>query len=511
MEEKVTRPANQGFERNTLLILAAILAVGTFLRLFRLGHAELWTDEIATAAWYLVGGITDLNGMIRYWQATTYNSPFIAFVAFGAIKLLGASEFNLRLPFAVAGILCLPMMFLLGRKMFKDDSLALWLTGLTALSPFWIHYSQDARFYPFYLLITLLSVYVYLEVRRHRSSWGWEVAFVVVNALGFSIHQFYLILWSFFTLWFAWDRFKHPRDVPYPWRRWIVMNGVILLVISPLLIDFIGRILSTSTGFPPERALSPANIIHPIFAFYAGFAYGPPLLVLKMNPSVRAIIPYWPWLALAAAAFGVPLLYHLRRIHRDPEAFLYLLIPYYFLAMAVGSIVGHVPLNARYLAPVALPLLVLLAHSYHHDLKNKFKVIGLVLLAVVWGVGLYNHYYDDAYGRAPVRSLLAWIQREGIQRVIFYRTAYNRDGIRLYSKSLPIEIQEADNPEYLRRLSNEYPDAVIFHEHPRLGGLPGGLDDVSTLLQGYQRQPQPFPHFGMYRRQAAVADTTGGP
>ena len=96
------------------LMLAGITALAGVLRLWQI-HESLWVDELHTS-WCVQGG---------FWQVSERamagnQSPLYFYLVWGVTRLLGESEFTLRLPSLLAGIALPGMTWLLVRQVWQD-------------------------------------------------------------------------------------------------------------------------------------------------------------------------------------------------------------------------------------------------------------------------------------------------------------------------------------------------------------------------------------------------------
>src|SRR5258708_1809835 len=136
--------------RRTYLLLL-IVGLGLALRLYGLSLYPLEGDEYNSIA-----GARDIN--------LNWNSIGYAVLTHFWIRL-GNSEFWLRLPAAIFGIVTVPILFKIGER------LGGWRTGiacalLAATSPFSIYHSQEMRFYSLFALASagfILATVYYID------------------------------------------------------------------------------------------------------------------------------------------------------------------------------------------------------------------------------------------------------------------------------------------------------------------------------------------------------------
>ena len=93
--------------------------------------------------------------------ATSYLAPnnhiLHSLLVRSSVQLLGTETWTARFP-ALAGILAVPLMFLLGRYLFLSPYAGLVAAWLLAVMPAHISYSQVARGYSFSILLSILSL-----------------------------------------------------------------------------------------------------------------------------------------------------------------------------------------------------------------------------------------------------------------------------------------------------------------------------------------------------------------
>lgn len=139
------------------VILLSILAVAAYLRLGNLGVSSFWVDEldfVYAAKSEMETGEPLLNSGYAYPRAMVFTYSMIA-----SFKLFGISEFSSRLPSAVFGILCVWLMYVIGKGWF-NSRVGLLSALFLALSPFAIGWSRTARMYTLFQFLFLAGAYL---------------------------------------------------------------------------------------------------------------------------------------------------------------------------------------------------------------------------------------------------------------------------------------------------------------------------------------------------------------
>ena len=127
-----------------------LIGLGFWLRVHQLGAQSVWWDEAHET--HIVA-----QGLAAIWNlpaGESWNHPPGHWLLQAVwIRLAGQGEFSLRFLSALAGTLLLAGVYRVSRRWF-DALTALLATGLTAIYPVYIVYSQEARVYAFLPLLS---------------------------------------------------------------------------------------------------------------------------------------------------------------------------------------------------------------------------------------------------------------------------------------------------------------------------------------------------------------------
>jgi hypothetical protein len=190
--------------------IAVVMLCAAVLLLWRLGAVYLWQDEAATAVmaermlkygkplafdgrniitmdsfvdedWSTIHQRTgSAETALRYLVArrdfrpdtTWVGQPWGQFVvAAPSLGLLGHGTVQARLPFALAAIATVLLLYLLVLRVFEDRALAVLSAALLVANAFWILHSRQCRYYALSSLLLLLSVAAFLRWQR-GGRWG---------------------------------------------------------------------------------------------------------------------------------------------------------------------------------------------------------------------------------------------------------------------------------------------------------------------------------------------------
>jgi len=163
-------------KRVTIVALVAVFALGSFLRLYNLGGASLWIDEITFVnESRLPSPVAVWNKLLGtyHWQHQPALPRMIEWIWLWIVERAGLTlnEAIYRIPAALMGIASIGVMFLLAKRMF-GESIGLLSAFLWSISFFHIYYSREAYNYSPFILCALLSWYWLVRVLEEAGQGG---------------------------------------------------------------------------------------------------------------------------------------------------------------------------------------------------------------------------------------------------------------------------------------------------------------------------------------------------
>src|SRR5437667_6356832 len=176
-------------------LLLGLCFVAFALRFFHLDYQSLWYDE--GFSWWL--SARSLEQIVARTASDIH--PPLYYVALHVWMLLtGSSEFALRYLSVVPGVLLVPAFFLLARHLLNDS--VAWVAALlSALSPMYIWYAQEARMYEWLVLLTLLSSYCFWRWTE-RATWRTWLLWTVFDVFAVYLHFYAFFIIAFQALYF---------------------------------------------------------------------------------------------------------------------------------------------------------------------------------------------------------------------------------------------------------------------------------------------------------------------
>ncbi len=184
----VVSAAGVSMRRMHWVILVLLTGLGLGLRLYGLSGESLYNDELYS--WYQVHFETFGEVMAKGIRPDAY-PPGYLILLYGWIRAFGDSEAMLRLPSALAGTLWIPVIFLLGWKLFGHEE-GLIAAGLVAVARTPVYFSQEVRAYAFLILFVMLAAYCWTGVVRDRRTWP-AVGYALCAAVALYLHPFGMV------------------------------------------------------------------------------------------------------------------------------------------------------------------------------------------------------------------------------------------------------------------------------------------------------------------------------
>jgi uncharacterized membrane protein len=392
--------------------LLPILGVYLILALYGIDQQSLWEDEYNSV-----------------WRVTASSNPIWrdghGFLYFALLHLwikLGASELVLRALSVLLGAVAVCLMHALGIALLKRRT-AVWVsTALFATSPFFIWYSQEARYITLVLASTLLMAYAFHRVVAEKTLTWWIVyggttllaLFSFVTTLILPVaHGLYLLF---------------SPDLRSLLRKWLPCTGVVLILFSLWFVNgthFFQAIADATRNGQPVRAnpdvfpfsgefnqVRAAVIPYTFFALAAGFSLGPSPRDLLADRSLA------PLLYSMSTIFALFVLYGglflsgwlaLRR-QKDVTRFLLLWIIVPVLGVFAVAKLFNVFYDVRYVAMVLPAYLFLVASGIASFSKPAVRFLLIAAVLLVHSVALANYYFDPRYAREDTRATAKFLE-----------------------------------------------------------------------------------------------------
>lgn len=435
-----------------VLLLATVVLTGAALRLYRLGANSLWYDEAVTAYLTNPAKVSGSDFLLRRVESVVTLGPaYYSLVR--VFSLLDQTEFALRLPSVIAGILAILCTYQIAR-IYSSNSVALLSSLLLCFSAYHVYFSQEARPYAMQMWFGLGSTLMLVEALKDSKLLKW-VLYILITALGFYFHVLSYMALMVLAQGAAVALGSRSRSTIL--RKWLMAQLGILVLLLPWLAMKLPVVLQILTGtsqlgWSPEgtRALTPAPtamLLRQIaWAFLAGKHFN-----LLFFPWIRRLLTTVPdfeaWCyRIVALAYmlvitkgivqylGPQLIRLLSAVESGAASEItprttnaegvVLFSSYLIIPLGVMYIISfYFPMLTERHAYVVFPAyVVLLAFGINSFKSRAVRTMLVAGFLVVNGISLANYYFNPQYQKEQWRDVAEYVEyqeREG-DVVVFY-------------------------------------------------------------------------------------------
>lgn len=170
--------------RNNLILVFIVLA-GAVLRLSYLGFQVPDIDE----GWTVYLSQLPAWEIVKYSIIQDFNPPGFYLAAHLSQILFGAGVVAARLPSVVAGILLIPVVYLIGKEL-DGEELGLVSAGAVAVLHPAIYYSQYARGFELAAFLFAVTTLAFIRIQKGQDAWA---MFAVSGVAALYVHAFVLV------------------------------------------------------------------------------------------------------------------------------------------------------------------------------------------------------------------------------------------------------------------------------------------------------------------------------
>jgi hypothetical protein len=354
-----------------ILYLVSVLLLGIVLRLYKWASYSFWYDEVV---WLLTSkNLSTLN----FFSTLTLKPPLFTIFLYLWQKLV-STEFLLRLPSLVFGLLSILLSYKLTNILF-ERRVAILVAFIISLSPFHIYYSQELTHYSLTLLLSLASMYFFILCWQ-RNEWHLWIGYTMVTTA--SIYTNYLCIFLLLVQNLFYFTFCLKRK--FFLKGWLLSQGIVLLLISPLVFFFTESIyilkyfkeefyswipkgdwryiLQTFNVFNLGYSTTKLSRIAGLALFFPLFLRG--VWINRREREKLFILLFW---LFGPIIFSIIIAYILGINTYTHRNFFFSSIPYYAL---VASALSKLP--KRFLLTLLIIIVFLFAHSLHNYYRNIF-------------------------------------------------------------------------------------------------------------------------------------------
>jgi len=379
-------------------LLVIILLIGCLLRVTNLGALGIWGDE----AFSIV--ISQMR-LARLMEATREVHPPLFRVLFHFWMLgVGTSEFAARYFALIPGMMLIPATYAVTRRLLNAPA-AIVAALLTAISPFAVYYSQEARMYSQVALAATVSVYTFLRLLEQpdRASSSlfplqsrWLALYLAATLAGMYTHFYMFFVMAAQSIYALWHWRKNRRALV----SWIAVQIALAALYLPWVFAQFGHLAGKASR--RWEAWGPEGMADVWLKTLVSFSLGE-----TRSPNTQGLA--LPMIVVACAGLVV-VLARRRWLPARHAAFaaIYLIAPM-LIAWAVGPLMPHY--YERYLLPI-LPAFAALTAAGIAGLWLARKAIAagaLALVIVAQVPALANLNRSPEFDKGNYREIMATI------------------------------------------------------------------------------------------------------
>lgn len=403
--------------RPWLFLVVTIVFLGIFFRFANLDKKIYWVDEVATSiriSGYTkqeviqqlsVKDIISIKDLQKYQHPSpeknlndTFNAlvkspehaPLYFLLARFWVQLFGSSLTVTRSLSAVFSLLALPCIYWLCWELFKSPLVGWVAIALSAISPFYVAYAQEARPYSLWTVTILLSSVALLRAIRlnNRFSWGFYTITLVIGLYTSLLSFLVAIGQSIYVL--AVEKFHYTKIV----KNYLLAFSIGTIAFTPWLIVVIlnwQRLQDNTTWMrvPLDVFSMIAIWIYSILIIFVElpiYRYLNPIMIVRIVIDLNL-------LALVGFSF------YFLCLKSSKQVWLFVLtltiVPTLILIINDLILNGQSSTAPRYLIPYQLGIQLAIAHllSYkiaHSYLPNNRQHFWKIVLMVLISIGIFS-------------------------------------------------------------------------------------------------------------------------
>ncbi len=371
------------------LWVAVLTVVGLALRLFRLGDAPLWVDEVQTARAIARPWGPMLSATLAQAHPPVYYAGLKAWT-----EIFGATPTSLRLPGAVIGAATVPVAAAAARRL-GGSGAARWAAVLVAISPFLVQHSREARQYA---LVAFLAAAMVLLVAREISGDGLAPTpqLVALSALGSFTHYFFAVFVVAVCAFLAWQ----------PARRAPRSALGLAAAIGPSLAALALAAVTATPITVPRHSFGLELVPGMVYALVNGYTLLPSSAQLYLAGQ-RALVPYLPVALLSLSLIVVLVAAVASRACCLATRRILSLAALSVALLVLGAVAARAPINPRYLAPGAPAVLISLALLLDQA-SGWARAAGIASVAVMMTASALL-MIDPGYGHEDTANAGRWL------------------------------------------------------------------------------------------------------
>lgn len=414
-------------------LIYIILFIASILRLVNISKRDFWCDEAFTGI-FIKENFADMMNMII---SDVHPPLYYIFVKFFA-SFFNYSVFGIRLYSAIFGILGVWIVYIFTKEFFNKKA-ALYASLITAISPFAIQYSQEARMYSSFGFLIVVASYFFIKgIKTDKTAyyilWGLFLGLAsLTHYMGIMVLPIYLLIAIL-------QKLNKNNEVGIKlsinFKQLIIGYGIAIAVFLPWIKIFYGHLSQSGLSW-----IKPANFSD-IFINIGIFIFGSIPGSLGMPPLNKFywISEYSVILLIAVLLSGIITWLIIKEKEKNKIFFLLLFSFGFILIIYFLSLIGKQYFVSRYFLPSAYFIFILIGLWMS---KIKFRSAVIFFASYVIFLNLI----------APAQYSTGWNQLENNigkykERNLYVLNSFDYITAKYYFGADNLILYNIDRPEY---------------------------------------------------------------
>jgi 4-amino-4-deoxy-L-arabinose transferase-like glycosyltransferase/O-antigen/teichoic acid export membrane protein len=210
--------------------VTALTGAGVGLRLYI--TRGLWLDEATS----VMQARMPFGQMLHALETTDVHPPGYFAILWGWVRLFGTGPLSVRMPSIIIGAALVPVLYAMGRDLYdRRTGIVAALFGVVAPQLVW--YSQEARMYGLFILLTTLSVWAQSRALRSNSTKTWLAHGALSAALIWTQYftLFVIAVQQLATLAVFVARRRRHEAVRPALLKWLAAMALFVVLVAPLV------------------------------------------------------------------------------------------------------------------------------------------------------------------------------------------------------------------------------------------------------------------------------------
>src|SRR6185503_10715872 len=492
------------------LAVTIIVGVGLWSRWIGIDAQSMWADEGYTA-WLTKYSLSAILTVLP----TDDHPPLFYFLLHLWRGLFGNSVVAMRSLSVVSSTLCLPVMYLLARRIFQSRMCGLIALAFTSISYFPIWYAKEVRCYAFLELITCVCVYCMVLALERPT-----VVRVLLVSLSVAAALYTHTMVLFYTpgIVIFWMCYPSQLNLRGRLKHGAIVAGIVLLLYAPWVRTLWIQVRSVHSGFWPAKP-GLTNLLDAI-CLYCGVGTADLQAAFRSHLPGTKFFGFLTWMPLVMLALGISFFQALTSkdaaVRRKMLAISAMAVLPIVLVFIDSRVLTPVFVNRVFLgAGVFLPLLLCFPVAFSRNRSIYLRVAPAVIILMVAALSLSVHHEQRDDWRGVTRYVLSLPEQ---QREVFAFQPYCQMLLDYYSNQLAlpgssVQIKGLMTKAEIEDPANPAPHIPVLANADPLGMLSEAIGthqykEIDVALQMYRLTPGLTEMPGFLQTHCASVSTT---